>query len=202
MTISSKKTALYAFLLVAAGLGLAIDRLYAPAEVKEAIAPLRLAFQEISAMGSDIPPDTGPPIAALFDPIHKGSLATEDTKGLDRPATTRDAFSLSSEMRNVYQRQKELAHKIEEMARKKQEEEARDIIAGFASAHKLQCIFLHATDKWIVVDGRFMRIGDTLGEFSLCEIERYRALFKTGSHLVALQLPAAVNTKVTASEQR
>lgn len=201
MKMSPKKIALYTLLLGAAGIGMTIDRLYAPVAAKT-VTPLRLALQELTRTDEELPSDIGPPIAAIFDPAKKaGSFAKTD--GTDASAeAVKDAFSLSSRMLDIYQRQATLAVQAKEVVEKQKELEAQNRVTDFTGSHRLKATFLHPTDTWIVVDDRILRIGDQVDGFTLRRIERYRAVFAAGKELAELKLPSATDTKVSPANSR
>ena len=80
--------------------------------------------------------------------------------------------------------------------------QAQQSIDQFRGAHRLQGTFLQADDKWAVVDGAIVRVGQKLDDFQLQKIEHYRVVFERGVDTVVLELPNGLNAQVHPAAER
>jgi len=195
MKLNQRKVALYAFLLVASGMGLMIDRLYslpsavgaAPAVRTSTGAPGGAEEEEVSGIG--------PPMAAVFESSAFRSPAGAGAKLGAVSPLLKDAFSMSAKMGERYDSKSARHQEEQERARKKDQEE-RQLVEAFSKSHRLMGVFVLPPNKWVVVNDRVLRIGDSLDGFALHRIEDYRALFRRGSLVVELELPRPTDAKV------
>lgn len=196
-----KKAALYGFLLVAAGTGLAIDRMYGLSGGGRSVLDPRRALGNLESMGDDASVVLGPPIAAVFEDSPIDAQVKSSADPTVTQVATRDVFSLSPTMVERFQNQPKAAQKAEQTV-KKQIEETRELTEGFVKTHRLMGVFAGETDHWIVVNGRILRIGDVLDGFELRHVRDYGASFVKGKVQVELSMPRPLEAKVSGGASR
>ncbi|HUW81567.1 MAG TPA: hypothetical protein VMZ31_02075 [Phycisphaerae bacterium] len=189
MSLSKTRLAFYGLLLAAALTGLLIPHTQsseaAPPQPSDPVAPVSPA-QEPTAEESVV--DT-PPLASLFRSHHASDQRTASQLVSSLLGPVRDVFVLSPTMDRHYRVRS--ASSQNEKAR-----QAQQSIDQFRGAHRLQGTFLQAHDKWAVVDGAIVRVGQKLDAFQLQKIEHYRVVFKRGADTVVLELPDGLNAQV------
>ncbi len=202
MKLREKKVALYAFLLVAAGIGLLIDRTYisrGPSQAAAAIAQRLGAGSDVGDLVME-----APPVAQIFQSLPTPGVPTGLMGTLQAGSAVRDAFGLTPEMRKFYRTKEELMQKQKEMdeARQVEQAKAEEARSSFSDRHQLSGTFLHPTASWAIVDGRVLQIGDEIDGFTLRRVDGYRAVFAQGETVMELELPRATSTKVGPDEKR
>ncbi len=201
MNLNKKKVGLYAFLLTAAGIGLLIDRVSGRAGPKAAVA----AVESTPGMHEPDEPDVSaiaPPMAAIFDADRLKTGPGQGVSLIRSLIRPRDPFGLSPQLREHYRSESQRARQAREITEKKKKRDAERSMATFEQTHRLEGTFIQGTDKWALVDGRILRIGDRLDGFELRAVERYRAIFAQGTQSMALRLPSAGETKVGPAKSR
>jgi hypothetical protein len=195
MRLNDKKTALYVFLLAAAGIGLLIDRSYAPPKAKGFVAGGGAPSRDSNSVEEESSWDIGPPIAALFASSRPATRPKERLSPAAAGLEVRDVFALSPRLQELYQAKTKLRRKAQETPKTKSEE-ARELAETFRKSHRLKGVFVRPADQWAVVDDRILRVGDRLDGFELRRIEDYRAFFAKEGLLVPLSLPRTLDAKV------
>lgn len=202
MRPKGKKVAVYAFLLLAACVGLLIDRYCAPTASSSPGRPMKPIVQADGASGGETALAIGPPMAAIFASPRLAEISSQ-REGLSKAeALLRDAFALSERMRRAYQAESRKTDKVRETERQKEVADVLEQITAFARAHSLKAVFLHPTDRWAVVDDRILRTGDEIDGFKLRRIGRYEAHFERNGKIVPLKLPRPGCAKVGGGEKR
>ncbi|MBN1347649.1 MAG: hypothetical protein JXQ73_33490 [Phycisphaerae bacterium] len=189
MKTREKKTALYLFLLIAAGTGLLIDRTYVLREGSDGSGRLELAA---ALRSSDIDPAllrVGPPIAAVFDSPRLKELSATALAASTDETPRRDAFGLTATMRSYYGAKSAQREEVKELEEKRRAEEAEQAAAAFGGGHQLKGTFIGQGDCYAIIDDSIFRIGDQLDGFALRRIEHYRVLLGSGQKTVELTLP-------------
>jgi hypothetical protein len=192
--LGHKKTMLYGLILAAAVIGLAIDRLRSEDSNAGAVVESVVSAKLNASAGSggktataDEKQVKGPDIARIFQGAASGEKA-KPSSSLD-PATVRDAFGLTAQMKQFY-KQESQAKKEEEAKQAASEEELRRQQAEqFQSAHKLKGTSLRDNDAWALIDGRVVRVGEQIDGFELQRVERYRVYLQKDNINVILSLP-------------
>ena len=202
MKLNEKKIALYAFLLLASGVGLLIDRLFARPGGQSTGRVMGMVLAQPNSVSEENLSGIGPPLAALFDPSRLGSAPDEAADPGAAPAASRDVFGLSHAMLVRYQSKAVPTEKERQVAEQKKAEEIRESAAAFGASHRLMGVFIGPADKWAIVDGRILRIGDQVDGFVLHRIDDYGAVFARGDDLRSLHLPTAFESKVGTAEPR
>jgi len=201
MKPKGKKAAVYAFLLLAACVGLLIDRYCVPAIAAASGRPMKPAVRaDVTDDGRRLA--IGPPMAAIFAPPRLAAISSQQEGLSQAEALLRDAFTLSERMRRAYQATSEQSEKVREAERQKEVADAREQTEAFAGSHSLKAVFLHPADRWAVVDDRILRVGDEIDGFALRRIGRYEAYFEKDGETVHLKLPRPGGSKGDGNEKR
>ncbi len=186
MQASRKKQLIYGLLLGGAFAALAIDRMTGggPAVAQASrVSRLRAGAANDKTPAKDT---KGPAIARVFEQNFNGKA---DKAGGLEIEEKRDAFSLTPEMRQVYETkssdaQSDRGQKVEdeqELRRKEAEE--------FVTAHKLKGTSLENGGAWALIDDSIVRIGEQVDGYELQKVEHYRVQLKKGEIVVSLTLP-------------
>jgi hypothetical protein len=201
MRLKEKKTALYGFLLIAAAVGLIVDRSYSPRSAEA--SPLGRVAE---LLRDDPKPDEiwniGPPMANLFVLPKFKALCGEGPNGAGRDLALRDAFDLSPEMRGYYCTQEKLRAKQEQTEAEKAKAEKERAILGFLKLHQLQGTFTSKGRACALINGELHFVGDRIDGFRLTKIAPYRAWFEFGSGFAELELPKPSIAKVGGHKPR
>ncbi len=201
--MSQKRLALYAFLLVAGLIGLAIDRMVAQpalsASVQDAMSTLVKAStvdrtEELLA--------TGPPVASIFSSSRKPPASVGPLESFRGQMTVRDVFEMSQEMGRVYESKSQTTALAEQRRQQHEAEEKQQVLEAFDTAHQLKAVFIGPGATWAVVDDRIMTVGEALDGFVLVKVEPYRALFKRDDAFSELRLPDRDGSKVVPDSER
>jgi len=196
MNLSKTRLAFYGLLLAAALTGLLIPQPQSSeAAPQQSSDPVTFAW-ETQESGSEQSTVETLPLASLFRSHHtsdqqrSGSQLVSSLLG-----PVRDVFALSPTMDRHYRVRSESLQS--EKVRQTQQS-----IDQFRGAHRLQGTFLQAHDKWAVVDGAIVRVGQKLDDFQLQKIEHYRVVFKRGADTAVLELPDGLNAQVHPAAER
>jgi len=196
MSLSKTRLAFYGLLLAAALTGLLIPQTQSSeAAPPQSSDPVAFVWKAQEPGSEESLVDT-PPLASLFRSHHTSDQqrsASQLVSSLLGPV--RDVFALSSTMDRHYRVRS--ARSQSEKAR-----QAQQSIDQFRGAHRLQGTFLQAHDKWAVIDGAIVRVGQKLDAFQLQKIEHYRVVFKRGADTAVLELPDGLNAQVHPAAER
>ena len=195
MNLSKKRLAFYALLLVAALTGLLISH----TRSSEAAPPQPDVPDEPTApaqqpAGEELSVDA-PRLASLFRPDYAADQRTAPQLVLSLIDPVRDVFALSPAMDQHYRVQSD-------SVQNENVRQAQQSADQFQTIHRLNGTFVQAHDKWAIIDGAIVRVGQTLDDFQLRKIEHYRVVFQRGVHTVVLELPDDFDTQVSPSQTR
>ena len=185
---------LYGLVLLAAVVGLLVDRLhFSPAAVRgesvlQAVQALIPTMQQPESQEG-----AGPAIAPLF----KTTDQQHSTLG-DGPV--RNAFAPLAAIQEQSDRRP--GRRGERTKADGGESETTTDADGFRAAHQLQATSLQKKGSWALIDDRVFRKGDKLDGFVLRQIDHYRVTFEADGVSVDLALPPPLDTKVPASQPR
>jgi hypothetical protein len=195
MSLSKKRLAFYGLLLGAALTGLLIPQ----TQSSEAAAPQSsdsvaagFAVQEPDPEESVV--DT-PRLASIFRSPHTSDQRSVSQLVSSLLGPVRNVFAPSPTMNRYYRFPSE-------GSQSEKTRQARQSIEQFRGSHGLQGTFLQTHDKWAVVDGAILRVGQKLDGFQLQEIEHYRVVFKRGAETAVLELPDGLNAQVHSPTER
>lgn len=201
--MSQKRIALYAFLLVAGLIGLAIDRMVAPTDPRSAEAsptPTLVKASTVERSEEDL--CEGPPIASIFSSSRKPPPTVNLLESFRDQMKVRDLFEMSKQMQGLYESKSEKAEIVEQIKQQQEAAQEQEALQAFDSTHQLKAVFIGPTGKWAVVDGQILAEGDALDGFVLKKIEPYRAIFTKDGSISELMLPRPNTSKVTPDSQR
>jgi len=177
----NKKT-IYLALVVLAGGGFLIDRLFlgepasADAEETPSAPPNRAKPRRTHPSRT---PETSPQVA---------DRSLSWLERLSDPPLVRNVFSPSSSMLRHYQ-------KLRQEAKLKEEEDAGPQPGSpeaFEASHVLQATFVSEGTRLAVVDGKVLRLGRVLDGYRLSGIDSQQATFRRGRDRVTLSIPMPV----------
>lgn len=194
-TLSRKKVVFYALLMLAAVVGLLVDRLrFSPASAKgENVAPAPVPSPVSPDRASEGEEIGGPVIASLFRAVTGGPEETSDDPN-------RDAFAVSPDMEEHYGHTP--ARRATDGTGDGSTTEETVDIGTFIERHRLQATSVQKNRAWALIDGRVLRMGDNLDGFTLRRIDHYRVTFECDGQSLDLTMPDPRETKVPAPDPR
>jgi len=195
MTLSKTRLTFYGLLLAAALAGLLISHTQSSeAAPPQADAPAAAVLPSEEPANKE-PAIYTPPLASVFRTHYASDQRTASQIVLSLLGPVRDVFALSPTMDRYY-RVRSTSSQNEEAR------QAQQSVDQFRAAHRLKGTFLQAHEKWAVIDGAIMRIGQTLDDFQLRKIEHYRVVFERGTETVVLELPDGLDAQVNQATAR
>ena len=195
MSLSKTRLAFYGLLLAAALIGLLIPQTQSSeAAPPQSSDPVAFIWDAQGPASEESVVDT-PRLASLFRSHHASDQQSPSQLVSSLLSPVRDVFALSPTMDRHYRVRSTRSQG--EKAR-----QAQQSIDQFRGAHRLQGTFVQADDKWAVVDGAIVRVGQKLDDFQLQKIEHYRVVFERGVDTVVLELPDGLNAQVHPAAER
>lgn len=189
MSLSKKRVAFYGLLLAAALTGLLIPQPQSSEAAPQSNEPVMLAW-ELAEFGSE---------SSVVDTARLASLFRSAPTADQQPSASQLVSSLLGPVRDVFAASPTMGRHYRARSKGLQSEKARQArqsIDQFRSAHQLQGTFVQAHDRWAVVDGAIVRVGERLDDFQLQKVEHYRVVFARGPDTVVLELPQGLNAQV------
>lgn len=191
MNLSHKKLAFYGLVLVAALIGLVIDRTESASAAPASLLTAALSKANVDESADKDRNMIGPTIATVFRNRIPAGDEMEAAPAPGEITLIRDAFSLSKEMQDHYESSAQSAVQQEASQAAEQERIDRENAATFMEAHTLKGTFTRPPDIWAVIDDLIMRAGDELDGFALRKIDLYRVVFERSGKRVVLTMPNA-----------
>ena len=171
---------IYVGVLALAAIAFVVDRVFlGEPESASADEPLPLATKAKVARD---------PLTEPEEPVGPIDPTLDRLEQLPEAVPERDVFSLSGAF---LARQKELEEEAAK-ATEAQEIQKIDPAETFAKQHTLQTTLLGPDLSMAMIDGKVVRVGDTLDGFRLVQINSYRVKFRHGvsGAVVVLSLPS------------
>lgn len=174
------KRMIYVGALVLAGIAFLVDRVFL-GEPESAYADAAQSSAQKKKVALDTSLDSEQPVTEIDPTLDRLEQLPEAVPG-------RDVFSLSGAF---LARQKKLE---DEAAKAAEAEEVPKVDPAevFAQQHTLQTTMVSQNMSMAVIDGKVVRIGDTVDEFRLVQIDSYQVKFKhvVSGSVVVLSLPS------------
>jgi hypothetical protein len=167
----TRKQMIYAGAVAVAAAGFVVDRALRNAPSPAAAAPATAAGQ---AGEPDKPAARGTATPAVEDP----SLAYLEK--MSEGWAGRDIFAPTAAM---------LARHDDHPVQETKQETVPDPAEAFAAGHHLEATFTGSPGTMVMVNGKLLRQGDSIGGFRLVRIDPRRAEFRSAEHHVILSIP-------------
>jgi hypothetical protein len=189
-----KRLVVYGLVLLAAVVGLLIDRLHFSPSPAKGEDPVRPASTFVVAPSEPDQGDAaGPPIAPLFRSANGQAAAST-------VSPVRDAFAASPEMEEHYGRRR--TKRGTQPGAGGEEPEVPIDAEAFLAKHKLHATSVQQKKSWAMIDDRVMRVGDNIDGFVLRRIDHYRVTFEGQDGSIDLVIAVGFGAKVPGTEPR